>query len=423
MISLKKASDSPAVRVAKLALTLFAVCGVMFWSATAAGAAALQGSVRNGTTGRPVAGAEVVLMELQQGMTPVGKTKTNAQGQFRFANHALGNEPMLLEVSYRGVPYYQSIAPSDLTAAIVVYDTTTNPKVIVVGSHVVLLRPNGSMLQVEEDYTVQNQSQPPVAFYANGSTFAFPVPSNAQLGEVSTWTESNVPTRQQTTDMGTDRKSIDWPFRPGKSVVRIAYVIPYPSDAATIRSQSPYAAMHVFVAAPPGVQLLGDGFSPVGSENGFDVYARPSIPADTELAISVSGLPTAATQADGATPSASSGDVSTLPGRHQNVIWFVGAGVALLLAVATAFFWRESSPQANEVDARTAKKRDGATARGNVRRSTVPCDEPDLEQDLDKIKQRLLELKLGHDAGALTEQEYARERQRVERALHEILQD
>jgi hypothetical protein len=422
MMSSEKLLGSRAVRVRKLSATLLAACTVMLWSATAARAATLQGSVRNGTTGRPLAGAEVVLMELQQGMTPVGKAKTNAQGRFHFVNNALGNEPMLLEVSYRGVPYYQSIAPTDLTAAILVYDTTANPKTIEVGSHVILFKPNGSMLQVEEDYTVQNQSKPPVAFYTNGSTFAFPVPSNAQLGEVSTWTESNVPTRQETTGVGTDRKSIDWPFRPGKSVVRISYVIPYPSDAATIRSQSPYAAMHVFVAAPPGVQLLSDGFSPVGSENGFDIYARPSIPADTELAISVSGVPTGATQADGGTPSASGGDVSTLPGRHQNVIWFVGAGVALLLAVATALFWRESPSHANEVNARTAKKHGAAPVRGNVRRSTERPDQPNLEQDLDDIKQRLLELKLGHDAGELTEQEYVRERQRVERALHEILQ-
>ena len=46
----------------------------------------LHGTVKNGTTGKPAAGVEVILIQLQGGMQPVAKHKTDAQGQFTFDN-------------------------------------------------------------------------------------------------------------------------------------------------------------------------------------------------------------------------------------------------------------------------------------------------------------------------------------------------
>lgn len=44
----------------------------------------LAGTVKNGTTGRPAAGDDVVLIKLAQGMEEAGRTKTDAQGKFSF---------------------------------------------------------------------------------------------------------------------------------------------------------------------------------------------------------------------------------------------------------------------------------------------------------------------------------------------------
>ncbi len=46
------------------------------FAATIAAASAVTGVVRNGTTGAPVAGADVVLIQLQGGMEVVANTKT-----------------------------------------------------------------------------------------------------------------------------------------------------------------------------------------------------------------------------------------------------------------------------------------------------------------------------------------------------------
>jgi len=44
----------------------------------------VRGTVNNATTGKPGAGVEVVLIQLQGGMTPVANSKTDASGQFSF---------------------------------------------------------------------------------------------------------------------------------------------------------------------------------------------------------------------------------------------------------------------------------------------------------------------------------------------------
>jgi L-iditol 2-dehydrogenase len=66
-------------------------------------AGTLSGTVRNGTTGKPAAGIDVILIQLQGGMQPVASGKTDSQGQFKFDNAGVGAAPMLVRAVYRGV--------------------------------------------------------------------------------------------------------------------------------------------------------------------------------------------------------------------------------------------------------------------------------------------------------------------------------
>ena len=56
--------------------------------------ATVHGTVRNGTTGKPAADIEVILIQLQGGMQPVLNSKTDAQGQFTFDYPSIGAQPM-----------------------------------------------------------------------------------------------------------------------------------------------------------------------------------------------------------------------------------------------------------------------------------------------------------------------------------------
>jgi hypothetical protein len=408
--SIMRSLHSGLARLRRSALPALAIA---LCAAAPAMAATLNGTVKNGTTGRPVPGAEVVLMELQQGMVPVAKVKTDARGRFHFANSALGQEPMLLETSYGGVSYYQPIAPDDATGTIVVYERTSDPKAITVASRAIVFQPNGANLQVEEQFLVENQTKPPVAYYVNTGTFTFSLPESAQLGRVSTWTAtSNMPTLQNPIDAPKNRKALDWAFRPGKSIVKIDYLLPYASNQATIRTRSPYSATHVFLAVPPGIQLSSDGFDRIGSQDGYDIYGHQSLPAETALVISISGTASTSSAPNASTASADSADtgVLTLPGRLHNLTWILAACIAVLLALATMFLLRKRTLQPAAAFSGTAGEAQAAAA-------TPILHDPGHEEKLDRIKEEFLQLELRHQAGTLNDGDYARERRKLEVAL------
>lgn len=62
---------------------LFIFC-IIFLVSASASAQTLTGAVNNGTTGKPAAGDDVVLIKLGQGMEEAALTKTDANGHFSF---------------------------------------------------------------------------------------------------------------------------------------------------------------------------------------------------------------------------------------------------------------------------------------------------------------------------------------------------
>jgi hypothetical protein len=396
-------------------------------SASMAAAATLSGTVKNGTTNRPVSGTEVVLMRLQHGMDPIAKTKTDSRGRFHFINSDIAKSQMLLQVAYNGILYYNAVSPDHPVAEIVVYNTTSDPKAILVASHAIIFHPNGPTLQVEEQYLVQNPSKPPVAFRpADKRTFEFQLPDAAKQVQVSAWTEPGMPTLQKTSELPNHRQSIDWAFRPGKSRIRISYNLPYASSQATIHTASLYSLTHIFLAAPPGVNVVSEGFSRLGSEQGYDVYARQSVAANTALDISVSGKASPAAAPGIGNPSANSSQaaVSTLPGRLHNLTWLLAAGLAVLLFAGTMLLWRRSSAAPATASASGSAAGSGHAAIGAEAKRSRPSAKAvarEVQRELDEIKEQLLQLELRHQGGTLGDDEYARERKRVEDLLRGLL--
>ena len=74
-------------------------------------AGTVHGTVKNGTTGKPGAGVEVILIQLQGGMQPVANSKADAQGQFTFDNPFLGAQPMLIRAVFHGVNFHKPVPP------------------------------------------------------------------------------------------------------------------------------------------------------------------------------------------------------------------------------------------------------------------------------------------------------------------------
>src|SRR6266436_6522645 len=143
-------------------------------------AGTVHGTVVNGTTGKPAAGIELTLVQLQGGMQEVAHSKSGAQGEFTFDHPGLGAQPMLVRATYHGVNFNKALPPGTTTAQVDIYESSQDAKTINVPSHVVIFQPKGATMIVGEEYEIENKSQPPMAYYKTDGSFDFALPEKGQ---------------------------------------------------------------------------------------------------------------------------------------------------------------------------------------------------------------------------------------------------
>jgi hypothetical protein len=443
----------------RLLLHLAAVISFALIFALGASAGTVTGVIHNGTNGKPAAGVDVILIQLQGGMQPVANTKTDADGKYKLDNAAIGQGPMLIRAVYRGVMFHQPLVPGTPTVDVTVYDPTSDAKTMKVGSRLIVFQPNGSNLIVGEEYSLQNQSQPPLAYFNEKGDFNFEVPDGAELSQVSSWGPSGMPVVQGTIDRGAHKYAIAYAFQPGDNGVRMSYQIPYSSNSANLKFTSDYSTQRVMLVAPPTVQVVSAGFMPAGTEQGFNLYTRDAMPAGLPFEVAVSGTaPPPNQQAAGAEqPDAQAQDgqgqdpvngrdsavtIQTMPDRLDSLKWILVAGFASLFTLGIVFVWRrpiavmvEALPGAQAVALPPSGPRAGRKAATQVapeRPATAPAPQVapaqaaqdmarDVELSLDGLKDRIFRLELRRQAGTISEEEYARERSRTEEVLRELV--
>jgi hypothetical protein len=453
-------------------------------AATSATAGTLNGTVKNGTTGQVAAGADVILIQLQGGMQPVANTKTDAQGQFHFDNPQLGTGPMLVRVVYKGVNYHEPITPGKMSATIEVFEPTNDPKSFNVANHAIILQPNGTDLMVGEEYMIANKTQPPLAFYRADGSFDFTLPDGADFNQASAWGASGMPVVQGTIDKGKNQMAIAFPFRPGESGVRLSYKVPYAGNHVTLRNVSQYSSDRLIIAAPPTVQITGAGITAAGQDQGFNVYMRDNVAANAPVEINVSGTapmpsasqgggggpagaasaasggddsqnPSVNSRADSASGDAVSVSATTIPARLDGLKWVLTGGFVSIFILGFAYLWLRPQPAAaadgawtTEADVQTPRPtRNSATrsaqqtasyapvttspavagtpaspetSRGPV--ETIADVDQQVQGSLDDLKNNIFRLELRRQAGTISEEDYTRERARVEKALRDLVQ-
>jgi len=422
----------------KSRLTILAA--FLFVSVGVAEAGTVHGTVKNGTTGKPATGIEVILIQLQGGMQPVSNSKTNAQGQFTFDHPSLGAQPMLVRAVYRGVNFHQPVPPGTNELQLEVFDPTTDSKTIAVPSRIVIFQPDGASLIVGEEYSVQNHSRPPQAYYRADGNFEFTLPEKADLQQVSAWGPSGMPVVQATIDHGKNRYAVAFAFRPGESGVRYSYKLPYPGNTATVKIPSVYAGGRLLIVAPPAVQVTGDGLQPAGQEQGMSLYERAIFPANTIETISLSGTAPPPSTDRGADASGQDGrdtqqggpqqgvSIQAIPGRLDVLKWPLIAGFAGVFALGAILLARR--PVAVAASAAGGEARQSSTAEFARVQSSMrtPASSPTMSQmdaavntSLDSLKDTLFRLELRRQAGTMSEEEYARERAKAEKVLRDLL--
>jgi hypothetical protein len=422
-----------AVRFATIALSLVAAL------AAQAKAGTVHGTVKNSTVGKPAAGIEVILIQLQAGMQQVANTKTDGSGQFSFDHPTLGVQPMLVRVVFKGVNFHQPVPPGKSDIQVEVFEPTPDAKTIVVPSHIVILQPNGTSLTVGEEYSINNNSTPPKAYFRADGNFEFALPEKAQIQQAAAWGPSGMPVVQATIDKTKNRYAIAYAFRPGESGMRYSYELPYAGNAATVRLPTVYPGARLLVLAPPTVQVVGDGLQPGGQEQGMNIYGRDSVPAGTEFALNVSGTaPPAGSRGDTgqeAQAGAPAGvTVQQIPGRLDVLKWPLICGFIGLFALGAILLARKpvvavagvggtavdlaepSSPGAKKVVAVQA----GGSTMGAAAPTLADMDAV-VGLSLDSLKDQIFRLELRRQAGTISEEDYAQERARAEKVLRDLV--
>jgi hypothetical protein len=342
-----------------------------------------------------------------------------------------------------------------------VFEPTDKAGTFAIPARAVILQPNGSDLLVGEEYSIENKTQPPMAYFHQNGSFVFALPDGAELSQVSAAGASGMPVVQGTIDKGKGLEAIDFPFRPGESNVRVSYKVPYAGNETKLRISSPYAVARLAVFAPPGVTVTGDGFAPAGQEQGFNAYMRESVAANTPLIVKVSG--TAPMQsssqgggagggsgmpAGGGAGSAGSQDPSvnsraesagdaatatatTIPARLDSLKWILVGGFAAIFALGFVYLLRRPQvaaatagstvTDALEVPAPKRTAKSSSTSSSASAANVAAEVDREVRGSLDELKDSLFRLELRRQAGTISEEDYARERERIDATLRNLV--
>jgi hypothetical protein len=305
----------------------------------------------------------------------------------------------LTSATYNGLGFSSdagrlSVTAPELSMPIIVYDPTTDPAVVNVDQAHILLNFGGDSLQVDELYIFNNRERYVYIGEAGdpeAGTLLISLPAGASevsfqrsLGRM----DSALPA-PEVIRLADGRYADTIPFHPGQTSLIVSYNLPY-NGGATLDRQVHYAISNVgVIMTAGGISLTGEDFVDQGvqqmGETQFIAYTRTGVPAQSVLALSLSGRPDFSFTNTGAMPAAQP--------VNQAFDWLLG-GLALLVVGITAVFtiraWRSQTAKADE------------------------DYEDDHEDETELLRQRLIQTIADLDAdfeqGNLDEATYARQR-------------
>jgi hypothetical protein len=409
--------------------------------AAAAQAGTLSGTVINRTTGKPAPNVDLDLLSPTAGMAELATAKSDAQGHFSVTKDNIGTAPILIRATYHDISFNTFAPLGRPEVEVEIYEISKDPKTISVASHVVIFQPEGDKLVGAEEYSVQNSSQPPFAFFRSEGNFDFAIPEKGNLGQVTTTTEMGMAVSQASIDKGKGRYAIAYPFRPGQTNVRLSYELPYTNNSATLKLPAAYAGVKLLLVVPPGVTLTGDGLSSAGQEQGMMVYTREPLPAKSVLSVSLSGVgspqPAGGGQGQEAAQEGNSRtqgpEVIAAPSRLDDFKWYLCAALAALFAMGAILLTRKQVVVASAEDEDVAPppaKAPKPAPLAKAKKTPAPAAlapnvasavDQQVSVSMDSLKDRIFRLELRRQAGTISEEDYAREKAQVDQLLRDLV--
>jgi len=412
----------------------------------------LTGTVKNGTTGKPAAGDEIVLLNLGQGMEETGRTKTDSKGRFSFKLDD-ARAPHLVRAIHQAVTYHRMAPPGTTSVEVEVYDVGNKIDAIEVLADIMRVQVEQGRLEVAREFAVQNSSKPPRT-QMNERNLEFYVPEGAQIGEGSAMTEHGNPLKSPPVQQGEkNRYSFIFPLRPGITRFQVSYQLPY-SGSANIDPKSLYALQHFVAVLPKSMEFSaapGADFKPMNDPNQPDanVQIASTTTVGQTLAFKISGEGTLQARVEGGSaqrenasaenenrPGGGLGPPIDAPDPLQKYRWHIlGGFVAVLVAGAIYVASRQQaaaragarpkthSPKLEEQDVNyevvEAPAEPETTSQAT--RLQPPAARSSSSMLLEGLKEELFQLEVEHKQGDISQQEYDKAKAALDQTLEHAL--
>jgi len=382
-------------------ITVLAFCGLI---STGLFAAQITGTVTNGTTGKPAANTQVVLLSLDSGMNEVAKAGTDGQGNF-VIDVPDPNAPHLLRVNFQNVNYYRHVEPGTASAEITIYNSARQVEGIFEDARVYQMQAEGGQLDVSVKYTLRNNSQPPRT-KMDQETFQVELPAGAQLMDATAAGPSGMSLPASPVPTGKDnRYALVFPIRPGETQFQVLYKMPYSgSYAFNFTTESQLSELGILL--PKSMQFSGISrtFEPDIDEAGLAVYFVKNVPAHELVKFVVSGQGVAPPQGQGGEPAQSSqpsipaGDNSGSPGSRT--LWYAVGGMIVIVAAGGYWLWRRAQTESKQEPQRAPRSSRKSQARAGQLQDQSP---PSM---LEALKDELFQLERDRLDGKISQEDY-----------------
>jgi hypothetical protein len=417
--------------------------------ASAASAQTLTGTVTNGTSGKPAAGDEVILINLSNGMEEAGKTKADASGKFSFKLTDSGG-PHLIRAIHQGVTYHQMAPPGKNSVELQVYDVVKKLADLAMTADVMRFQADSGTLQGTRLFAVDNTSSPPKT-QMNDHNFEFYLPPGAKLESTQAKAPNGQPIAAEAAPQAEkNRYAIQFPLRPGETQFQIEFTMPY-NGSAQIDPKPLYPAQHVVVVLPKSIQFkaaAGVQFQSMQDPNQSDsmVEVAQSTQAGQSLGFTLSGTgtisETPAQTASGAAqqqgrdnrPGGGLGAPIDAPDPLQKYRWYILGGIAIVLAGGAWVVMRRQPVTASAVNMASLPEPAPISKRASAARAVtgssstsassaaVPTPGPNHSSMLlQALKEELFQLEIERKTGKVSQVEYEKAKAALDQTLERAL--
>jgi hypothetical protein len=404
-----------------------------------ASAQTLTGTVKNGTTNKPAAGDDVVLLSLGQGMEESGRTKTDGKGNFSLK---LDNatRPHLVRVIHEEVTYHRMAPPGTTSVEVQVYDVSKKVDGISVTADVMRFQAQGVELQGIRLFAVNNASEPQRTQMSDQS-FEFYLPDGAQIDQSMAMTAGGQPINSAPVPQKEkNRYAFLFPLRPGETQFQVSYHMPY-HGAASFDPKTLYGAKHFVVVMPKAMQFTagpGTAFQAMNDPRQGDavVQVASDTTAGQALAFKISGAGTLSEPGDDSqgspSPVGGAQTSGTVAGRDsrpggglgppidapdplEKYRWYILGGFGVLLAAGAIYIATRSKtaavPDFSPADSELAEFPTAPKAK--------PADRSALL--LEALKEEIFQLEVEHKQGRISQQEYEKAKAALDQTLERAL--